>query len=81
MILGGASGIQPVHPRAAQFAGFVICGERINVLRATMNVARFSNPGLNTCVSFSDPLWVGQSLLELKAGRPALWALKLSSKK
>src|ERR1700760_4425739 len=79
--LGGASGIHPMQPRPAQVAGLVICGERMKVLRAIMNVARLSNPGVKMWVSLIDPLWVGQSLFELKAGSPAFCALKLSSKK
>src|ERR1700678_2835734 len=76
-IVGGASGMQPAHPRPAQFSGLVSFGARMNVFRATMNVARLSNPGEKTWVSLIAPFWVGQSLFELNAGRPALWALKL----
>ena len=78
---GGESDTQDLQPRSAQLAGEVTSGLRMNVLRATMNVARLSNPGVKMWVSLIDPLWVGQSLFELKAGRPAFCALKLSSKK
>src|SRR6201999_1371027 len=79
--LGGASGIHHVQPRPAEVVGLVICGERMNVFRATINVARLRSPGVKMWVSLIDPLCVGQSLFELKAGRPAFCALKLSSKK